>query len=71
MNGLYHNDYYQDVVSLTSATFATRSQCTMKSPKQPFDYCLPYDVDYGVAVFGIVDPLGETYRATLATDMWV
>jgi len=70
MNGLYHNDYYQDVVSLTSATFATRSKCTMKSPKQPFDYCLPVDVDYGVAVFGIVDPLGETYRATLATDMW-
>ncbi len=70
INGLYHNDYYLDTVVLTSATFATRSECTMKNPTQPFQYCLPKNVDYGIALKGIVDPQGETYPTRLRTDMW-
>jgi len=56
---------------LTSATFATRKQCMQSTtPKQPFDYCLPRDVLYGIALMRDKDPKNECYRTQLNTDMW-
>ena len=35
-----------------------------------FDYCVPQDVDYGTAVTGIRDDLGETVPVQLTLDRW-
>ena len=47
VNGIYHNDYYLDEVVYAPDVFSTRNECTMKNPTQPYQYCLPTNVDYG------------------------
>lgn len=68
----YHNDFYLKDTTTTSSDFETRSQCMQASaPKQPYSYCLPTDIDYAIAITGIVDPNKETYRARLVVlNMW-
>jgi len=73
VTGIYHNDLYLNSHTYTaySELFATRKECTQSSsPKRPYDYCLPTDVDYGLAVFGNADPNGETYHTKLNIGNW-
>ncbi len=58
VNGIYHNDYYLDQVVYAPDVFATRNECTMKNPTQPYQYCLPTNVDYA-------------YEKTLGFDFYV
>ena len=70
ISGLYHNDLYKDEVSLTTADFSTRNKCYQDiAPVQPYDYCLPVNVDYGIVIKGFNDPLGETFRAEFEISM--
>jgi hypothetical protein len=66
-NDLYSRD---SVVVKGGNTFQTRSQCTMKSPAQPYSYCLPVEVNYGIALTGNVDPEAMLYRTILRAESW-
>jgi hypothetical protein len=73
VSGIYHNDLYLQSHTYTSYAelFATRKGCSQSSaPKRPYDYCLPTDVDYGMAVFGNTDPNDETYHTILQVSSW-
>lgn len=66
-----YNDLYvtsaHSVVAGSDA-FKTRKQCTTKSPRQPYSYCLPVEANYGIALTGNVDPEGMLYRTILRAD---
>jgi hypothetical protein len=71
VTGFYHNDYWKRTVSLITSKFSTRQNCEQDThPEQPYSYCLPYEVDYGLAILGNNDPLGETFPTYLVTDMY-
>ena len=44
----------------------SRGQCSGGSTTQPYTYCLPSQVSYGIAVTGVADPQQELYRVTLS-----
>jgi hypothetical protein len=73
LNGLYHHDLYLNDTTLTGGADleATRKECSQSdTPKQPYDYCLPEAYDYGIAIKGIKDEDGETFRTKLTIDKW-
>ncbi len=70
---IYHNDLYLQETSITygADAFKTRKTCSQsKAPVQPYDYCLPQDYDYGIAITGNVDPNKLTYRTFLTVSIW-
>lgn len=47
----------------------SRKECSISTtPRQPYDYCLPTDVDYGLTITGVIDDAKETYRTILELD---
>jgi len=70
---IYHNDLYLQETSITLGkdAFKSRKGCSQsKSPVQPYDYCLPDEYDYGLAIKGNVDPNKETFRTFLTVSIW-
>jgi len=73
VSAVYHVDFYirDYTITTTAELFATRKECTQtKTPVQPYDYCLPEDVDYGILVSGNIDKNKETFRTLLEMDRW-
>ena len=71
--GIYINDLYSSAPRFISASTGvqTRKTCTQSSsPSQPYTYCLPSAVDYGIAFTGIQDTAKETFRMTLQMPSW-
>lgn len=70
---ILHNDLYLQETSTTRAAtvFGTRKMCSQqKQPTQPYEYCLPQDYNYGIAVLGNVDPNKLTFRTFLTVSIW-
>ena len=71
--GLYFNDLWGNATRyLDLASQAkSRSTCTRTTqPSQPYDYCLPTDFNYGIALTGFPDVNSETYHTTLVIPSW-
>jgi hypothetical protein len=71
--GIYYNDLWSQATRMLSipSLITTRSNCQQDDePEQPYEYCLPKTVDYGIAFLGNVDTNGETYRMTLTIPNW-
>ena len=62
---LFYNDMYHNRVrELPLATaFKTRSQCVRNVAVQPWNYCIPTRIDYGMAITG---PLSTAHIAVYA-----
>jgi hypothetical protein len=72
-NGIYINDLYMSTPRFISASagVTSRKGCSQSSaPSQPYNYCIPSSVDYGIAFTGIQDTKKETYRMTLQMPSW-
>lgn len=73
ISGLYFNDLWLNTTRYLSvpAGIASRKNCRQSSePEQPYTYCLPVNVDYGIALLGIEDVNSETFRMTLEMPSW-
>jgi len=73
VTALYYDDLWSTAVRKLAnpGDVKTRSGCSQSStPKQPFGYCLPQAYDSGVAITGIVDKAGETYRTQIDVGRW-
>jgi len=73
VTGLLFNDLYLNSTRTLSASsdVATRNNCRVTTtPQQPYGYCLPKNVNYGIALQGIVDKNAETFRTTLTMPSW-
>ena len=70
---LQFNDLFSPSArSLSLSTgVTTRSQCVTAAPTQPYGYCVPKGVDYGVAVVGNRDAAGETFPTSLSVGRCV
>jgi hypothetical protein len=71
---LYYNDLWRTRSSRIlrlPTDIQSRAQCVMRSPRQPYAYCLPTFRDYGLAVTGVVDPLGELLPISLSVGRCV
>ena len=68
---------FTDLFSLSARSLSlstgvtTRSQCVTAAPTQPYGYCVPKGVDYGVAVVGNRDAAGETFPTSLSVGRCV
>lgn len=69
--GLYYNDWYQATPRYLPlpASIKSRAQCRGVGD-QPYEYCLPSLVDYGMAVTGVRDPRGELRPISLSVGRW-
>ncbi len=67
--GVYANDFWrEEPIFFTIANISLRQNCLLPfnhTPTQPYHYCFPQLVDYGVAVLGNLDPLNQTVPAQL------
>lgn len=70
--GIYFNDLYSTETRFLAvpAGIQTRSACTMSNAQQPYNYCIPKTVSYGIAFLGNVDTSSQTYRVTLTMPSW-
>jgi hypothetical protein len=73
LSQIYHNDLYLNtsrVLSLPS-DIKTRSECSQVTPtEQPYTYCQPKTVAYGIAITGNVDLNEETFPVQLDVASW-
>jgi hypothetical protein len=73
LSQIYHNDLYLNtsrVLTLPS-DIKTRSECSqVVPPEQPYTYCQPKTVAYGIAITGNVDLNQETYPVQLDVGSW-
>jgi hypothetical protein len=55
-SGIFFNDLYATTPRFMPlpASAKTRAQCVTSNPVQPYTYCLPRDVDYALAITGVV-----------------
>ena len=69
-SGLYYNDLYSRTPRYLALPGGAKSrgQCVTANPVQPYTYCLPRDVDYALAITGVVDPRKELLPVSLAVD---
>ena len=73
VTALYHNNFYLPTVSIMTKPDlnSSREKCRQKNtPAQPYQYCLPSAINYGIALTGIVDENNETFRASLTISQW-
>jgi hypothetical protein len=75
--GIYFNDLYRDtpLYGKNDATFITsRADCKPAGGVQPsdppYDWCLPKQYDYGIAIKGNRDDLGELVPTQLIMPSW-
>lgn len=74
--GIYYNDLFRDYSLFggnNDSFIRSRNQC--KPPgatpsEAPYDFCLPKEIDYAIALTGIVDENGETYPTKLIMPSW-
>jgi hypothetical protein len=73
LDSILYNDLYMNTtraLSLPSA-IKTRSECSqITSPEQPYTYCQPKTVAYGIAITGNKDLNEETYPVQLDVHSW-
>jgi hypothetical protein len=70
---VYFNDLWSNnsrVFEGTTLAVHRKSFETFAPPVQPYEYAFPTTVNYGVAIRGLQDPLGETYRVKLTAWSW-
>ena len=70
---IYYNDLYENThrsLSVTSDVQSRKGCRQSAAPVQPYTYCLPQSINYGVALFGIQDSSKETHRMVLTMPSW-
>ena len=67
---LWYNDLYGNATRTLALPGDERSRgnCVLGPSQQPFAYCLPLKVDYGVAVAGVNDPRKELLPVSLTVS---
>lgn len=73
LTNIYYNDLYLNTTRLLDIPddIKTRSECSQKlSPVQPYTYCQPDIVAYGIAITGNMDINDETYPIQLDIGSW-
>jgi hypothetical protein len=70
---IYYNDLYLNTTRtlLIPDDIKTRKECYQDTPiQQPYTYCQPDTVAYGLAMTGIVDQKKETLPVSLDVGHW-
>lgn len=73
LSAIYHNDLYLNTsrILYVPSDIKTRSECSQNAPiEQPYTYCQPKTVAYGIAITGNVDINSETYPIQLDVGSW-
>lgn len=73
LSAIYHNDLYLNSSRILKvpSDIKTRSECSQNAPiEQPYTYCQPKTVAYGIAITGNVDINSETYPIQLDVGSW-
>lgn len=71
--GFYFNDLYLNKTRFLSAAndVQTRQGCkTNETPEQPYEYCLPANYDYAIAIKGVLDDERVLTRMQLIMPAW-
>jgi hypothetical protein len=70
---IYYNDLYLNTTRELAdpADIKIRSECSQTAPiQQPYTYCQPKTVAYGIAITGNSDTNKETYPIRLDVGSW-
>lgn len=73
LTNIYYNDLYLNTTRILDLPddIKTRSECSQKTaPEQPYTYCQPDIVAYGIAITGNMDINAETYPIQLDVGYW-
>lgn len=73
LSAIYHNDLYLNTSRILQipSGIKTRSECSQTAPiQQPYTYCQPKTVAYGIAITGNADVNSETYPIQLDVGSW-
>jgi hypothetical protein len=73
LSEIYYNDLYLNTTRALNvpSEIKTRSQCSqLTPPEQPYTYCQPKTVAYGIAITGNKDLNEETYPIQLDVHSW-